>query len=255
MVRSLVPENLWRRLQPLLPKRLPNRHVQHAGRKPTPYRRILAGILFVLKTGVPWRALPPTRDFPCGNTCRRWLLKWDRAGVWERLLQGILEELQRAGKIHWDRAVVDSAAVRAPGGGPKTGPSPVDRRKLGTKHHVLVDARGVPLSILVTAANRNDITQLLPLVAAIRPLKGQRGRSRKRPKRILGDRGYDSEPHRRTLKKRAFNPSWPAEAHPMGAGSAGNALSWNGRSRGCTNSENSRCGRKKAPPLTRRSPA
>lgn len=207
MVRSLVSENLWQRVQPLLTRRLPNRHVQHAGRKPTPERKVLAGILFVLKTGVPWRALPATREFPCGNTCRRWLLKWHRAGVWEKLLRVMLEELQRAGKIHWERAAVDSAAVRAPGGGPKTGPSPVDRRKLGTQHHVLVDARGVPLSILVTQANRNDITQLLPLVDAIRPLKGQQGRPRKRPKRILGDRGYDSEHHRRTLKKRASNPN------------------------------------------------
>src|SRR5258706_7532949 len=63
MVRSLVPENLWRRLRPLLPKRLPNRHVQHAGRKPTPYRKILAGIFFVLKNRVPWRGPPPPPGF------------------------------------------------------------------------------------------------------------------------------------------------------------------------------------------------
>jgi len=207
MTQQLVSDQLWKRLQPLLPKSLETRHIQYAGRKPTSPRKVVAGIVFVLRTGVPWRALPATSDFPCGNTCRRWLLKWHREGVWLRLRQVILEELQRKGKIRWKRAAADSASVRAPGGGPKTGPNPVDRRKLGTKHHILVDARGLPLAIIVTGANRHDVTPLLPLVEEIPPVKGRKGRPKKRPKEILADRGYDSEPHRRELKKKGFGPS------------------------------------------------
>jgi len=85
-------------------------------------------------------------------------------------------------------------------GGQKTGPNPTDRRKRGSKHHVITDANGVPFATTVTGANRHDITQLLPLVAAIPPIAGKKGRPRRRPYLIQGDRGYDSQPHRIALK-------------------------------------------------------
>jgi hypothetical protein len=59
-------------------------------------------------------------------------------------------------------------------GGSTTGPSPVDRRKAGSKHHLITDANGVPLACRLTTANRTDVTQLLPLVEAIPPLRGVR---------------------------------------------------------------------------------
>jgi transposase len=89
-------------------------------------------------------------------------------------------------------------------GGSKTGPSPVDRRKAGSKHHLITDTNGVPLACLLTAANRHDVTQLLPLVEAIPPLRGKRGR--RRPDTLLADRGYDSEPHRQALRARGIRP-------------------------------------------------
>jgi hypothetical protein len=91
--------------------------------------------------------------------------------------------------------------IKAPGGGEKTGPNPTDRRKKGSKHHLLTDAHGIPLAIELTQANRHEITQLLKLVESIPPIRGKRGRPRQRPERIQGDRGYDSEPHRKALKK------------------------------------------------------
>jgi transposase len=208
MPKSIVSDLLWSKMEPLLPKpRVRNRHRQYAGRKPSEPRRVLTGIVFALRTGVPWEHLPATSDWPSGYTCLRCLRKWQRAGVWKRLLVEWLSQLAREGQIDWERAIVDSASIRAPHGGRKTGPSPVDRRKCGSKHHVIVEAQGVPLAMTLTAANRNDITQLLWLVDAIPPLPGRRGRPRKRPARIQGDRGYDSEPHRKALKKRGFNPS------------------------------------------------
>jgi transposase len=207
MAKPIVSDVLWGRIEPLLPKpKVRNRHRQYAGRKPSDPRKVLTGIVFVLRTGVPWEHLPATSEWPSGQTCLRWLRKWQRAGVWKRLLVELLGELARKGKIHWKRAIVDSASVRAPHGGRKTGPSPVDRRKCGSKHHVIVEAQGMPLALVLTAANRNDITQLLRLVDAIPALPGKRGRPRKRPERVQGDRGYDSDPHRKELKKRGFNP-------------------------------------------------
>ena len=91
-------------------------------------------------------------------------------------------------------------------GGRKTGPNPTDRSRPGSKHHILVDANGVPISAILTGANRNDVTQLLPLVDAIPPIRGARGRPLQRPKVIYADRGYDSDPHRQRLRERGIKP-------------------------------------------------
>jgi transposase len=198
----VLPDELWKSLEPWLPKAKENRHVQFAGRKPTEPRRLLTGILFVLRTGIPWRWLPATSDFPSGQTCRRCLRRWQRAGVWQRIFEKLLAELQAKHKIDWYRTLVDSASVRAPCGGEKTGPNPTDRRKLGSKHHMLTDANGIPLAVILTEANRHDVTQLLPLLDKIPHVKGKRGAPRFRPHQVQGDRGYDSEPHRKAIKKR-----------------------------------------------------
>ncbi len=202
MAKTILPDDLWKRLEPLLPKPRENRHVQFAGRKPTDLRRVLTGILFVLRTGVPWRRLPATSAFPSGYTCLRRLRQWQKAGMWQRLFEILLAELQATHKIDWYRALVDSASLRAPCGGEKTCPNPTDRRKLGSKHHLLTDAHGIPLAVTLTGANRHDVTQLLPLVEKIPHVRGKVGAPRFRPRQVQGDRAYDSEPHRQTLKKR-----------------------------------------------------
>src|SRR5436305_8742409 len=107
MGSPVLPDDLWERLEPLIPKPKGYRHVQFAGRKPSEPRRIVTGILFVLRTGIPWHALPATRDFPSGYTCRRKLRQWHRRGIWQRLLEVLLAELQAEKKIDWRRAIVD----------------------------------------------------------------------------------------------------------------------------------------------------
>ena len=86
-------------------------------------------------------------------------------------------------------------------GGAATGPSPVDRARKGSKHHLLVDASGIPLAWSLTGGNRNDVTQLLPLVERIPPVRGKVGRPRRRPERITADRGYDHDKYRRQLRR------------------------------------------------------
>jgi len=88
----------------------------------------------------------------------------------------------------------------------KTGPNPTDRRKSGSKHHLVTDAAGIPLAATLTGANAHDVTQLIPLVDAIPPVRGRRGRPRRRPQRVQGDRAYDSGSHRRELRKRHIRP-------------------------------------------------
>jgi transposase len=91
-------------------------------------------------------------------------------------------------------------------GGSKTGPSPVDRGRPGSKHHLLVDATGIPLAFSVTGGNRNDITQLIPLLDAVPAVAGVRGRPRRRPDSLLADRAYDHDKYRRLVGQRGIEP-------------------------------------------------
>lgn len=91
-------------------------------------------------------------------------------------------------------------------GGADTGPSPVDRRKTGSKHHLICDGRGTPFKVITTAANVNDVTQTLALVDGIPPVAGRPGQPRHRPEALLGDKGYDSNPNRKQLRKRRILP-------------------------------------------------
>jgi transposase len=120
MAKPLVSDELWARVEPLLPR--VERRYRYPGRKRVPDRRALAGILFVLKTGIPWEDLPQEMGCGSGMTCWRRLRDWNEAGVWERLHQVLLDELQDAGQLDWSRAVVDSSHVRAKGGAPRRAP-------------------------------------------------------------------------------------------------------------------------------------
>src|SRR5579862_6362843 len=91
-------------------------------------------------------------------------------------------------------------------GGSKTGPSPVDRGRRGSKHHLLVDGGGLPLAWTLTAANRNDVTQLIELLDRVPPVRGRPGRPRRRPQTLLADRGYDHDKYRRLVWQRGVKP-------------------------------------------------
>jgi transposase len=87
-----------------------------------------------------------------------------------------------------------------------TGPSPVDRARPGSKHHLLTDSSGVPLAVTLTGGNRNDVTQLLPLVDGVGPVRGKVGRPRLRADSLVADRGYDFDKYRRALWSRGVKP-------------------------------------------------
>jgi len=89
-----------------------------------------------------------------------------------------------------------------------TGPSPVDRARTGSKHHLLVDATGIPLAVALTGGHRNDVTQLMPLLDCLheRPIAGKPGRPRQKPDLVLADRGYDHDKYRRLLWARGIKP-------------------------------------------------
>ncbi|MFI1995332.1 IS5 family transposase [Actinoplanes sp. NPDC020271] len=199
----MVDDDLWARIEPLIPKQRPR---SGPGRRPVDDRKVLSGILFVLFTGIRWEWLPRELGFGCGMTCWRRLRDWNNAGVWQRLHEVLLAELRAAGKLDLSRAVVDSSHVRALKGGPKTGRSPVDRGRLGSKHHLITDAGGVPLAVLLTGGNRNDVTQLIPLLEAVPPIRGKPGRPRHKPPRVYADRGYDHDKYRALVRELGITP-------------------------------------------------
>lgn len=102
--------------------------------------------------------------------------------------------------------------------GSETGPSPVDRGRAGSKHHLLVDASGIPLAYTVTGGNRNDVTQLITLIDAVPPVRGSIGRPRRRPDRVYADRGYDHDSYWRQVRSRGITPVIARRETPHGSG-------------------------------------
>lgn len=90
-------------------------------------------------------------------TCRRDVRVWHQASVWGQLDAVLLAELDGADQIDWKRALIDGSYTRAPAGGEDVGPNPWDRGKSGSKHHVVTDAQGIPLSAAVTAASVMEV--------------------------------------------------------------------------------------------------
>jgi transposase len=206
MAKPLLSDELWEVIEPLLPKWTPS---PKGGQPRLPDRNVLTGILFVLQTGIPWEDLPCEMGCGCGMTCWRRLRDWQADGTRLKIHQVLLDRLRGADQIDWSRALIDSSFVRSAYGGGATGPSPVDRSKAGSKHHVITDAQGIPLVSSVTAANVNDIEQMAPLFNAIPPVAGKPGAPRKKPDALQGDLAYDSEPHRQGLRSLGVEPILP----------------------------------------------
>lgn len=114
MAGPLVSDELWELVGPLVP---PRKRSPKGGRPPVGNREAFTGIVFVLKTGLPWNRLP--REMGCGSgaTCNRRFHAWADAGVWTKVHRVLLDYLGRAGEIDWSRAVIDTASVRALLGG------------------------------------------------------------------------------------------------------------------------------------------
>ena len=122
MMGDLVPDSLWERVEPQLPPRPPRRH-RHPGRRPVDDRAALAGIVFVLKTGIGWNQLPRELLGVSGVTCWRRLRDWTETGVWPAVHELLLTELRAAEALNLDRCAVDGSHVRALKGGTTSAPA------------------------------------------------------------------------------------------------------------------------------------
>jgi len=117
MGKELVPDELWEAIEPLLPPEPPK---PKGGRPRIDDRAALAGIVFVLKSGIPWEMLPQEMGCGSGVTCWRRLRDWEEAGVWRELHRVLLDRLGDADRIDRSRASLDSASVPAKRGASKS---------------------------------------------------------------------------------------------------------------------------------------
>jgi transposase len=203
MAQIDMPEGFFLTVAPLLPP-LPPR-TRHGGRKPKEHAAVLRVIWFALVTGTPWKKIPKALGC-CGEVARTRILEWEAEDCWRAVHQKLLDLLNKHDLLRPEKAVVDSTLVRAHGGGDASGPSPVDRRKRGTKYTLVVDQAGVPLVVRAAPANRSDHREIIPAIAHLPTIRGQHGRPRQMPREVYADAGYDGEPARALLRWLGVEP-------------------------------------------------
>lgn len=159
-----LSDSFWERIKPLLPKPKSRfrgrgkRRKNVGGRPPADPRQIMAGILYILRTGCQWNAVP--REYGSGPTVHRYFQHWTKARVCKRMWRAGLQADDEVKGLAGQWQAADGALTKAPLGGQATGPNPTDRAKCGTKRSLLVEAKGVPLAIEVGPAQRHDMKLL-----------------------------------------------------------------------------------------------
>ncbi|MGW6396432.1 IS5 family transposase [Streptomyces sp. NPDC055103] len=222
MGRGDLSDEQWSVLESLLPaagvsRRWPGR------------RRLVDGVRWRVRTGIPWRDLPD--EYGPWQTVYGLFRRWQRQGVWDRLLTLLQARADAVGLITWEvnvdstvcRAHQHAAGARRDGVGQKEPPGGVatepDDHGLGrsrggftTKIHLACEQGQKPLSLLVTAGQRGDSPQFEPVLNAIRVPRTGPGRPRRRPLRVRGDKAYSSRANRAYLRRRGIRCTIPEPA-------------------------------------------
>ena len=114
-----IPDALWERLEPLLPR---VRRSRRGGRPRLSYRKVVDGIFYVLRTGCQWKAVPP--KFGSSSSLHRYFQRWQKRGVFRKLWQAALQEYDELIGIDWEWQSIDGSMSKAPLGGKKDGEEP-----------------------------------------------------------------------------------------------------------------------------------
>src|SRR5918998_2810207 len=201
MAKPILDDELWAVIAPVFPPDPPR---PKGGRPRVPHRAVLTGILFVLRTGIPWEDLPQKLGCGSGMTCWRRLRDWQAAGIWESIHQMLLGRLSERGAIDWSRAALDSTSVPAKKGA--TRPARIRRieanRALNTISWSKLKAfRWRSRSHQRMCTTPRSFEEVLDAIPAI---KGPREQLRKRPGKLHADKAYDFAYCRRALWQRGI---------------------------------------------------
>lgn len=146
-----MSDEMWQRLESLLPE-YPSS--PKGGRPRANLRDIADAIFYRLRTGCQWKSIPP--ELAPGSTAHDYFQEWVDLEVFQKLWQIALQEYDELIGLDFEWQRLDGAMTKAPLGGEKTGKSPVDRGKQGTKRSLMTDADGVPVGLEADGANVHD---------------------------------------------------------------------------------------------------
>ncbi len=174
---------------------------------------MVSAILWVLRTGAPWRDLP--ERFGPWSTAWNRFRRWSAAGVWQRVLEALQREADRAGRLDWGTHYVDGTVVRAHQhaagavGGQHAEALGRSRGGFSTKVHVRAEGGGRPMVLVLSGGERHESLYVGALLAGGRVRRVGRGRPRRRPMQLVGDRGYSYPTVRRLLARRGIRAVIP----------------------------------------------
>jgi putative transposase len=206
-----LSDEVWERVQPLLPEHAPH---PKGGRPAEDDRQMLAAILYVLRTGIQWNALP--RELEACTTVYDRFRRWEQQGVFARIWQAGLQEYDELEGMAWQWQSLDGVMTKAPFGGAATGANPTDRGKRGTKRSQLSDARGLPLAVVVDGANRTDrklAEATLESLMSARPTP-----TPEQPQHVCLDAGYDYDAVYETVRAHHYEPHIRPNLHNRAQG-------------------------------------
>jgi putative transposase len=182
-----LPRPLWRKLKKHLPRKRRNKS-KRGGRPRASDRAVANAIWYVLWTGCQWKAIHREWFGVSSSVVHERFQRWRQMGLFQKLMNWMVEHYAKeSGGISWKWQAMDSKNSPAPLGGQKTGKNPTDRGKQGAKINLLVDQRGAPLSVLLTAANRHDKISAVDLIVSI-ALK----RPAQKEQHLCADKAYDA---------------------------------------------------------------
>jgi transposase len=178
------------------------------GRPRADDRRTIEGILYILISGCRWQDLP--REYGAPTTVWRRLRRWGEEGVWERIWRAALSALDQRGQLDWSMSFLDGSFAPAKNGGEQVG---VTKKGKGTKWMLVVDGNGLPLGFHLDSANVAEVKLAEQTLDTIRVARA-RGRPKRRPSKLVADRGYDSSAFRAALRHRGIRMCIPPKRRP-----------------------------------------
>jgi putative transposase len=197
-----VSDEFWEKVQPLIP---PTPSHAKGGRTRMDDRQAFAAMIYVLRRGIQWNALP--REMGASSTVHDRYQEWERLGFFEQLWRAGLLEYDELEGIEWEWQSIDGAMTKAPLGRGAIGKNPTDRAKMGTKRSMLTDGAGIPLAVAVEGANRHDSRLLVATLEGLVVARPAREAEEDSPEQHLClDAAYDSEAVRQELEARSYEP-------------------------------------------------
>jgi len=218
MNRHELTDIQWNKLQPFLPPQKPK-----TGRPALDHRRILNGILWILRTWAPWRYVPE-RFGPWSTVASRFY-RWRKAGLWERLFAAVQQQAHDAGQLDWHTHYVDGTIIRAHQHAAGAPSRDADAEALGrsqggfsTKVHVRADGQGKLMTLVLTPGHRHEAPVFPQLMAQGAVKRAGGGRPKRSPRRVVGDKGYSSGTIRQYCRQHGIRITIPRKSNECRTG-------------------------------------